>query len=125
MRNIFFLQAAREVTKEKQVIFPPSSQQGDVLQSTIGATIVPIVPKCAGDVGGRQSVNHSIVSRLHRPPPRGHSRLHALHYWKVKIKGNSTYNNLPHNQLKFGLCLSSSKMLTPCNVEKIQKFLIS
>ncbi len=42
-------------------------------------------------------------------------------FLKVKIEGNFTCKNLPHNQLKFGLCLSSSKMLTPCNVEEISK----
>jgi hypothetical protein len=89
-----FLQAAKEATKEKQVISPPSSQQGDVLQLTISATIVPIVPKCVGGVGGRQFVGHLVVSKSHRPPLGGHSRLHALHSLKVKIKGNSTCKNL-------------------------------
>ncbi len=80
------LQAARESTKEKQVISPPNSQQGDVLQLTIDATIMPIVPKCVGGVGGRQFVGHSVVSRSHCPPLRGHSKLHALQFLKVKIK---------------------------------------
>jgi len=80
----FSLQPARESTKEKQVISPPNSQQGDVLQSTIDATIVPIVPKCARGVGGRQFVGHSVVSRSHCPPLKGHSKLHALHSLKVK-----------------------------------------
>jgi hypothetical protein len=74
------------------------------LQLTIGATIVPIVPKCVGGVEGREFV----VSRLHHPPPGGHCRLHALQSLKEKIKGNSTCKNLPHNQLKSGSCLSSS-----------------
>jgi hypothetical protein len=66
-----------------------------------------VVPKCAKGVGGRQSTGHSVVSRSHHPLPRGHSRLHALCFLKVKIEGNSTCKNLPHNQLKFGSCLSS------------------
>jgi len=101
--------------KGKAIISPPSSWQGDVLQSTIDATIMLVVPKCVGGVGGRQSTGHLVVSRSHRPLPGGHSRLHALCSLKVKIECNSTCKNLPHNQLKFGSCLSSSKMLTPCS----------
>ncbi len=85
---------------------------------------MPIVPKCAGGVRGRQFVGHSITSRSHRPPLGGHSRLHALHSLKIKIE-NSTCKNLPYNQLKSSLCLSSSEMPRPSSVEEIQKFLNS
>jgi len=41
-----------------------------------------VVPKCVGGVGGGKYSGHSVVSRSHRPLPRGHSRLHALCFFE-------------------------------------------